>query len=95
MCRVVAWRHCDAWASERAAAAGVQLCVCIPNFRILEYQPGDVPWRDELVDPPLVLGDGHLVVLTDPGLGMRLTHAAAKEYGAGGGRLPPQVGRQC
>ena len=66
-----------------ATAASVQLCACIPNFRILEYQLGDVPWRDELVDPPLVLSDGHLVVPTGPGLGMRLNHAAVKEYGVG------------
>lgn len=65
-----------------ATAASVQLCACIPNFRILEYQLGDVPWRDELVDPPLVLSDGHLVLPTGPGLGMRLNHSAVGKYRA-------------
>lgn len=63
-----------------ATAASVQVCACIPNFRILEYQLGDVPWRDELVDPPLVFSNGYLAVPTGPGLGMRLNHAAVRQH---------------
>jgi len=63
-----------------ATAASIQLCASIPNFRILEYQLADVPWRDELVDPPLVLSAGHLSVPAGPGLGLRLNHAAVGKY---------------
>jgi galactonate dehydratase len=63
-----------------ATAASVQLCACIPNFRVLEYQMADVPWRDDLVDRPLLLKDGHLELPTDPGLGMRLNHEQVRRH---------------
>lgn len=63
-----------------ATAASVHVCACIPNFRILEYQLGDVPWRDEIVDPPLTLAEGHLRLPRGPGLGMRLNHAVLEQY---------------
>jgi galactonate dehydratase len=63
-----------------ATAASVQLCACIPNFRILEYQMADVPWRDEIVDPPLTFADGRFSLPSGPGLGMRLNHDALDEY---------------
>jgi len=63
-----------------ATMASVQLCACIPNFRILEYQMGDVAWRDDLVDRPLSLKAGNLELPTDPGLGMRLNHAQVTNY---------------
>jgi galactonate dehydratase len=63
-----------------ATAASLQLCACIPNFRILEYQLADVPWRDEIVDPPLAVVDGHFPLPAGPGLGMRLNHAALTKY---------------
>jgi galactonate dehydratase len=63
-----------------ATAASVQLCACIPNFRILEYQLDDVPWRDEIVEPPLTVADGYLTLPDGPGIGMRLNHAALGGY---------------
>ncbi|MBL7200239.1 MAG: mandelate racemase/muconate lactonizing enzyme family protein [Anaerolineae bacterium] len=63
-----------------ATMASVHLCACIPNFRILEYQMGDVPWRDDLVDRPHVVQDGHIALPTDPGLGMALNHAEVIKY---------------
>ena len=63
-----------------ATMASVHLCACIPNFRILEYQMGDVAWRDDLVDKPLSLQAGNLELPTDPGLGIRLNHAQVSKY---------------
>jgi len=63
-----------------ATAASVQLCACIPNFRILEYQMADVPWRDEIVEPPLTVVDGHFALPRGPGLGVRLNHGAIDRY---------------
>ena len=63
-----------------ATIASVQLCACIPNFRLLEYQMGDVPWRDDLMDQPLPLVGGYLELPTGPGLGIRLNHDQVKKY---------------
>jgi len=63
-----------------ATMASVNLCACVPNFRILEYQMGDVAWRDDLLDKPLSLKAGHLELPTDPGLGIRLNHAEVGKY---------------
>jgi galactonate dehydratase len=63
-----------------ATMASVHLCACIPNFRILEYQMGDVAWRDDLIDRPLSLQAGSLELPVDPGLGMRLDHAQVAKY---------------
>ena len=63
-----------------ATMASVHLCACVPNFRILEYQMGDVAWRDDLTDKPLSLKAGNLELPTGPGLGIRLDHAEVKKY---------------
>ncbi|MBN1584083.1 MAG: mandelate racemase/muconate lactonizing enzyme family protein [Anaerolineae bacterium] len=63
-----------------ATMASVHLCACIPNFRILEFQMGDVPWRDDLIDRPLVPKDGCLALPTGSGLGMRLNHKQVSRY---------------
>jgi galactonate dehydratase len=53
-----------------ATMASVQLCASIPNFTVLETQWGDVPWRDEIVDSPLPIRDGHIEVPDRPGIGL-------------------------
>ena len=46
-------------------------CAAVPNFRIMEYDVDDVPWRDDIVTHPPVIENGQLVVPTRPGLGHR------------------------
>lgn len=65
-----------------ATIASAQLCTCIPNFLILEYQLGDVPWIDELLSHPIEIVDGHLQLTEQPGLGVELNHAALERYRA-------------
>jgi L-alanine-DL-glutamate epimerase-like enolase superfamily enzyme len=47
---------------------------------ILEYQMGDVPWRDDLIDEPLPIRNGHLELPTRSGLGVKLNHNEVKKY---------------
>ena len=56
-----------------ATAATAQVISTAPNFYILEYAWGEVPWRAELLSPPERIEDGHLVVSDLPGLGHRLS----------------------
>jgi L-alanine-DL-glutamate epimerase-like enolase superfamily enzyme len=65
-----------------ATIASAHLCACVPNFLILEYQLGDVPYVDELISAPVPIRDGHLDLFTAPGLGVSLNHAAAEKYRA-------------
>jgi galactonate dehydratase len=42
-------------------------CVAIPNFRIMEIEIDDVPWKDDLVTEPPHIENGHLIMPTKPG----------------------------
>jgi len=53
-----------------ATMASVQICACIPNFTILEFQWGDVPWRDDVLDTPIRIKDGFIEVPSKPGIGI-------------------------
>lgn len=55
-----------------ATAASVQLCAGMPNFRILELQWGEAPWRGALVQPNEVFKNGTIQVPGAPGLGITL-----------------------
>jgi galactonate dehydratase len=63
-----------------ATMASVHMCACTPNFLILEYQMGDVAWRDDLLDKPLPIEGSHLRLPTDPGLGFRLNHKEVSKF---------------
>jgi L-alanine-DL-glutamate epimerase-like enolase superfamily enzyme len=65
-----------------ATIASAHLCACIPNFLVLEFQMGDVPWRDELISQPVPIKDGSLELFDAPGLGIELNHAAVGKYRA-------------
>lgn len=52
----------------------------IPNFNILEFSYGEVPWRAELIDPPEQIIDSALVLSGRPGLGIKLNENTAAKY---------------
>jgi galactonate dehydratase len=52
----------------------------IPNFNILEFSYGEVPWRAELIDPPEQIIGGGLLLSQRPGLGVKLNEKAAAKY---------------
>ena len=55
-------------------------CAAIPNFRIMEIDIDDVPWKDELVGPPPVIEAGHLVLPPAPGWGVEVNEAAIRAH---------------
>jgi L-alanine-DL-glutamate epimerase-like enolase superfamily enzyme len=67
-------------------------CAAIPNFRIMEIDIDDVPWKDELITVPPMIRDGFLVVPDGPGWGAELNeeaiaaHPVATETTGGYGR---------
>jgi galactonate dehydratase len=69
-------------ASPIGNAAAAQVCATMPNFLILEFSFGEVPWRAELIDPPEDAAHGRLIMTPRPGLGIRLNEKTAAKYRA-------------
>ncbi|MDA1315792.1 MAG: mandelate racemase/muconate lactonizing enzyme family protein [Acidobacteria bacterium] len=67
-------------ASPVGNMAAAHVCVGLPNFLILEFSHGEVPWRAELMDPPEVVEEGYLSVTDRPGLGYELNETVARKY---------------
>lgn len=52
--------------------ASAHVCAAIPNFFRQEFMVNDVPWRDQVIDHPIEIRDGHLILSDRPGLGVDL-----------------------
>ncbi|OZU88274.1 galactonate dehydratase [Virgibacillus indicus] len=52
--------------------ASAHVCASVPNFFKQEFMFNDVSWRDEVIDHPLNIKDGSLVLSDRPGLGVDL-----------------------
>lgn len=58
----------------------------VPNFRVMEIDIDDVPWKDDLVSEPPRIEDGHLILPTGPGWGAEVNEEAVRAH-------PPRTGR--
>ena len=54
-------------------------CAAIGNFRIMEIDIDDVPWKDEVVSPPTIEA-GYLVMTDAPGWGVEVNEAAIRAH---------------
>jgi galactonate dehydratase len=57
-------------------AASLHIAAAVPNFEILEYAYGEVPWRGEILSPEEKIFDASLPVPNGPGLGVDLSEKA-------------------
>ena len=55
-------------------------CAAIPNFRIMELDVDDVPWKDELVTRPPLIDKGHLILPQGPGWGADIDETAVRRH---------------
>ena len=55
-------------------------CAAIPNFRVMEIDIDDVPWKDDLVTVVPVIEDGCLVLPPGPGWGTELDEEAIRAH---------------
>jgi len=55
-------------------------CAAVPNFRIMEIDIDDVPWKDELVTHPPVIENGELVLSNRPGWGTDVNEEAVRRH---------------
>jgi galactonate dehydratase len=64
-------------ASPVGNVVAAHVCATLPNFHILEFSYGEVPWRAEVIDPPEnVLKGGYLALTGRPGYGIELNEKA-------------------
>lgn len=63
-----------------ATAVNLHLALATPNFLIQEVMRADVPWRDEVVDAPLEILNGHVLPPTRPGIGVAVDEATAAKH---------------
>jgi L-alanine-DL-glutamate epimerase-like enolase superfamily enzyme len=63
-----------------ATMASVHACASIPNFAILEFQLGDVDWRDNILTQPIPILNGQITVPRTPGLGIELQHTTLNNH---------------
>lgn len=63
-----------------ATLISAHFCAAIPNFRIMEIDVDDVPWRDDLLTQPPVIEHGHLVVPTAPGWGAEVNEDTVRNH---------------
>ncbi|MDH7796769.1 MULTISPECIES: mandelate racemase/muconate lactonizing enzyme family protein [unclassified Beijerinckia] len=61
-----------------ASIMSAHFCAAIPNFRIMELEVDDVPWRDEFVTVPPTLDNGEFVLPTGPGWGTEVNEEALR-----------------
>ena len=67
-------------ASPVGNVAAAQVCAGLPNFQILEFSFGEVPWRAELVEPAEELVKGYLALSDRPGFGLTLNEKTLRQH---------------
>jgi galactonate dehydratase len=63
-----------------ATAVAVHFALATPNWLIQEAITDDVPWRDEVLDNPVVVKDGYVDIPDRPGLGIEVNEQAAAKH---------------
>jgi galactonate dehydratase len=67
-----------------ANVMSAHFCAAIPNFRIMEFDADEVPWKPKLLTNPYVIDDGAMLLPTGPGWGTVVNEAVVRAH-------PPKV----
>ncbi|MDC0067647.1 mandelate racemase/muconate lactonizing enzyme family protein [Gammaproteobacteria bacterium] len=62
------------------SAMSANFCAAVPNFRIMEIEIDDVPWKDDLVTHPPKIIDGEYVLSDRPGWGTDVNEEAVAAH---------------
>lgn len=60
--------------------ASAHVCAAVPNFFRQEFMVNDVPWRDTIIDEPLVVQNGNFIISDKPGLGVDLIEEEMEKH---------------
>ncbi len=56
------------------------LCAAVPNFRVMEIDIEDVPWKDDLVTTPPLIENGELLIPTGAGWGAEVNEDVVRAH---------------
>ena len=57
-------------------------CAAIPNFRIMEFDVDEVPWKPKLLTNAYVIENGELLLPSGPGWGTVVNEAVVRAHPA-------------
>ena len=63
-----------------STAVSAHICANIPNFAILEFAYGEVPWRAQVIAPEERFVDGYIVLNDKPGFGANLNKNIVNQH---------------
>ena len=63
-----------------ANVMSAHFCAAIPNFRIMEFDVDEVPWKPKLLTNPYVIESGELLLPTGPGWGTVINEAVVRAH---------------
>ena len=65
---------------DLATMMSAHLCAAIPNYRIMEFEVDDVPWKSDFLTHPPVVEKGEMLVPTRPGWGTEINEEALRAH---------------
>jgi len=65
-----------------ANVMSAHFCAAIPNFRIMEFDVDEVPWKGKLLTKPYAIENGELVLPSGPGWGTEVDEDAVRTHPA-------------
>jgi L-alanine-DL-glutamate epimerase-like enolase superfamily enzyme len=65
-----------------ANVMSAHFCAVVPNFRIMEFDIDEVPWKRKLLTNPYVIENGDLLVPTGPGWGTEVDEDELRAHAA-------------
>jgi L-alanine-DL-glutamate epimerase-like enolase superfamily enzyme len=63
-----------------ANVMSAHFCAAIPNFRIMEFDADEVPWKPKLLTNPYMIEDGAMLLPTGPGWGTVVNEAVVRAH---------------
>lgn len=66
--------------SHLATLISAHFCALVPNFRILEVDVDDVPWKDDLITTKPAIANGYMELPTGPGWGADLNETVLNDH---------------
>jgi galactonate dehydratase len=68
------------WTGDLGNLISANLSAAVPNFRIMECEIDDIPWKGDFLTHPPVIKNGELILPTRPGWGTEINEEVIREH---------------
>lgn len=68
------------WTGALGNLISANLSASVPNFRIMECEIDDIPWKGDFLTHPPAIENGELILSTGPGWGTEINEEAIREH---------------